>query len=233
MAKPSSEARRIHFGAPEGGLGGRDAAPPAQGRPSASSARTCPRSTPTPRCPARRCSPTTSSSRACCSRACSARRTPTPASGASTRAGPPRYPGVPATLVGSELPIPFGILPVSQDEHALALDKVRFVGDPVAAVAAIDEETAEEALKLIDVDYEILPAPHVHRRGAGPPRRAHPRVRPARQRAQGSLLRLRQRRGGIRGGGPHQGGHLLLRRQHPPADGAALRRWPPTGRTAS
>jgi len=66
-------------------------------------------------------------------------------------------PGVLATLVGSELPIPFGILPVSQDEHALALDKVRFVGDPVAAVAALDEETAEAAGKLIEVDYEVLP----------------------------------------------------------------------------
>jgi 4-hydroxybenzoyl-CoA reductase alpha subunit len=64
--------------------------------------------------------------------------------------------GVVATLVGSELPIPFGILPVSQDEHALALDKVRFVGDPVAAVAAVDEETAEQALRLIDVEYEVL-----------------------------------------------------------------------------
>ena len=67
------------------------------------------------------------------------------------------HPGVVATLVGTELPIPFGILPVSQDEHALALDKVRFVGDPVAAVAALDEETAEEALKLIEVDYDVMP----------------------------------------------------------------------------
>jgi len=49
------------------------------------------------------------------------------------------------------------ILPVSQDEHALCVDKARFVGDPVAAVAAIDEETAEAALALIDVDYEVLP----------------------------------------------------------------------------
>jgi 4-hydroxybenzoyl-CoA reductase alpha subunit len=65
--------------------------------------------------------------------------------------------GVLATLVGSELPIPFGILPVSQDEHALCLDKVRFVGDPVAAVAALDEETAEAACRLIEVDYEVLP----------------------------------------------------------------------------
>ncbi len=67
-------------------------------------------------------------------------------------------PGVVATLVGAELPIPFGILPVSQDEHALAQDKVRFVGDPVAAVAAVDEETAEAALRLVDVEYEVLPA---------------------------------------------------------------------------
>ena len=66
-------------------------------------------------------------------------------------------PGVVATLVGSELPVPFGILPVSQDEHALAVDTVRFVGDPVAAVAALDEETAEAACRLIEADYEVLP----------------------------------------------------------------------------
>jgi 4-hydroxybenzoyl-CoA reductase alpha subunit len=65
--------------------------------------------------------------------------------------------GVVATLVGSELPIPFGILPVSQDEHALCFDKVRFAGDPVAAVAAVDEETAERAIHRITVDYEVLP----------------------------------------------------------------------------
>jgi len=65
--------------------------------------------------------------------------------------------GVVAVLVGSELPVPFGILPVSQDEHALCIDKVRFVGDPVAAVAAIDEETATVALELIDIEYEVLP----------------------------------------------------------------------------
>ena len=40
-------------------------------------------------------------------------------------------------------PIKYGILPVSQDEHALCVDKVRYVGEPVAAVAAVDEETAE------------------------------------------------------------------------------------------
>ena len=46
-----------------------------------------------------------------------------------------RHPGVVAVLTGRDLPIPFGILPISQDEHALCPDHVRFVGDPVAAVA--------------------------------------------------------------------------------------------------
>ncbi|PYP59161.1 MAG: aldehyde oxidase [Gemmatimonadetes bacterium] len=64
--------------------------------------------------------------------------------------------GVKAVLTGKDLPIPFGILPVSQDEHALALDKVRFVGDPVAAVAATTEETAAAALARIAVEYEPL-----------------------------------------------------------------------------
>src|SRR5512136_1011301 len=44
------------------------------------------------------------------------------------------------------------------DQQALATDKVRFIGDPVAAVAATTEEIAEKALDLIEVDYEVLPA---------------------------------------------------------------------------
>ena len=65
-------------------------------------------------------------------------------------------PGVRAVLTGKDLPIPYGILPVSQDETALCVDRVRFVGDPVAAVAAIDEDTAFEAMNLIEVEYEKL-----------------------------------------------------------------------------
>ena len=65
-------------------------------------------------------------------------------------------PGVHGVLTGKDLPILFGIMPVAQDEHALAIEKVRYHGEPVAAVAAIDEETAEEALRLIDVEYEEL-----------------------------------------------------------------------------
>src|SRR5499426_2237899 len=65
-------------------------------------------------------------------------------------------PGVFAVVTGKDFPIPYGILPVSQDEHALCVDKVRFIGDPVAAVAAIDEDVAFDAMNLIDVEYEPL-----------------------------------------------------------------------------
>ena len=65
-------------------------------------------------------------------------------------------PGVFAVVTGKDFPIPYGILPVSQDEHALCIDKVRFVGDPVAAVAAIDEDVAFDAMNLIEVEYERL-----------------------------------------------------------------------------
>jgi 4-hydroxybenzoyl-CoA reductase subunit alpha len=65
-------------------------------------------------------------------------------------------PGVHAVITGKDLPIPYGILPVSQDEHPLCSDKVRMVGDPVAAVAAVDEDTAFDAMNLIEVEYEPL-----------------------------------------------------------------------------
>ena len=67
-----------------------------------------------------------------------------------------RLPGVHLVMTGQEMPITFGILPVSQDEEALCIERVRYVGDPVAAVIAQDELTAFEALDHIDVDYEPL-----------------------------------------------------------------------------
>jgi 4-hydroxybenzoyl-CoA reductase alpha subunit len=68
-------------------------------------------------------------------------------------------PGVYAVITGADLPrVKFGILPVSQDEEALCTEKVRLVGDAVAAVAAVDEETAERACRAIEVDYAPLPA---------------------------------------------------------------------------
>jgi len=89
--------------------------------------------------------------------------------------------GVLAVITGHDLPrVKFGILPVSQDEEALCLEKVRMVGDAVAAVAAVDEETAERATELIDVEYEPLrplmsieealahPEVRIHEYGDGP-----------------------------------------------------------------
>ena len=68
-------------------------------------------------------------------------------------------PGVYAVITGADLPrVKFGILPVSQDEEALCTEKVRMVGDAVAAVAAVNEETADRACRLIEVDYAPLPA---------------------------------------------------------------------------
>ncbi len=66
--------------------------------------------------------------------------------------------GVVAVITGEDAPNPYGILPVGHDETALAVGKVRYVGDHVACVAAISEEIAERALELIEIDYEPLPA---------------------------------------------------------------------------
>lgn len=66
--------------------------------------------------------------------------------------------GVLAVVTGSDMPIPYGIIPWTQDENALAVDKALYVGDGVACVAAEDEATAIEALAHIAVDYEPLPA---------------------------------------------------------------------------
>ena len=66
--------------------------------------------------------------------------------------------GVVAVVTGEDAPNQYGILPVGHDETALAVGKVRYVGDNVACVAAISEEIAEKALELIEVEYEPLPS---------------------------------------------------------------------------
>jgi len=65
--------------------------------------------------------------------------------------------GVYGVITGVDLPEKFGILPSTQDEEAMVTEKVRYVGDPVAAVAATSEAIAEQAIGLIEVDYEVLP----------------------------------------------------------------------------
>src|SRR6266446_6926380 len=66
--------------------------------------------------------------------------------------------GVVTVVVGADAPNTYGILPVGHDETALAVEKVRYVGDNVACVVAESESIAEAALELIDVEYEPLPA---------------------------------------------------------------------------
>jgi CO/xanthine dehydrogenase Mo-binding subunit len=64
--------------------------------------------------------------------------------------------GVRAVVTGKASTARFGVLPVSQDETAMAVDRVRYIGDCLAGVAADDEEIALEALGLIDVRYDPL-----------------------------------------------------------------------------
>ena len=66
--------------------------------------------------------------------------------------------GVHAVITGDAMPMKYGVIPWTPDENALAVDKVRFIGDPIAAVAAVDEDTANEALSLMEVEYEPLHA---------------------------------------------------------------------------
>jgi len=68
-------------------------------------------------------------------------------------------PGVLDVITGRDVPDAwYGVSPARYDERILARDRVRHVGDEVAAIAAVDAETAERALALIDVEYEALPA---------------------------------------------------------------------------
>jgi len=65
-------------------------------------------------------------------------------------------PGVHAVVTGKDFPIPYGVIPWTPDENALGVDKVCYVGDGVAAVAAVDEDTAIAACDAIEVTYQAL-----------------------------------------------------------------------------
>ncbi len=66
--------------------------------------------------------------------------------------------GVHAVVIGSDMPVTYCVIPWTRDEYPLCVDRVRYIGDGVAAVAAINEETANRALQLIRVEYEVLEA---------------------------------------------------------------------------
>jgi len=88
-------------------------------------------------------------------------------------------PGVKAVITGADVPeTTYGVSPARYDEHVLAKDRVRYVGDEVAAVAAVDEDTCRRALELIEVEYEVLPAvfdPFEAMREGAPRLHDHPR----------------------------------------------------------
>jgi len=69
-----------------------------------------------------------------------------------------RLPGVKAVLTGSDCARTFGVLPIARSEHPLARHKVRYKGEPVAAVAAVDAATAARAIRLIKMRVRELPA---------------------------------------------------------------------------
>ena len=66
--------------------------------------------------------------------------------------------GVHAVITGADIPTKYGIIPWTADEYPLCTNRVRYIGDGVAAVAAVDEDRAIRALELIQVEYEELPA---------------------------------------------------------------------------
>jgi 4-hydroxybenzoyl-CoA reductase subunit alpha len=67
-------------------------------------------------------------------------------------------PGVRAVVSGEDCKVPYGVLPIAQNEYPLARGRVRYWGEPVAAVAADDEKTARAAAALIEVEYRPLAA---------------------------------------------------------------------------
>jgi 4-hydroxybenzoyl-CoA reductase subunit alpha len=67
-------------------------------------------------------------------------------------------PGVRAIVTGADCPHTYGVIPIAMNEYPLARDKVRYRGEPIAAVAAVDARVAEQALDLIELEIRELPA---------------------------------------------------------------------------
>jgi 4-hydroxybenzoyl-CoA reductase subunit alpha len=97
--------------------------------------------------------------------------------------------GVHLVLTGEDLPTRYGTIPVAMDETALAVDKVRFVGEEVAAVVARDRATAREAARRIRVEYEVLPAVLTLDAALDP---ASPLIHEGRRKASNVLRRVHQ-----------------------------------------
>ena len=68
-----------------------------------------------------------------------------------------KLPGIKVIITGDETDEPFGILPIARFEFPLARDKVRYRGEPIACVVAVDVETAQAAIDVIKFEYKELP----------------------------------------------------------------------------
>ena len=79
-----------------------------------------------------------------------------------------KLPGVKAIVTGADCDKGFGVLPIARTEYPLARDRVRYCGEPVAAVAAVDDATAKEALQRIKFKVRELPAYHTARAAMAP-----------------------------------------------------------------
>ena len=99
-------------------------------------------------------------------------------------------PGVHAVVTGRDMPTKYGIIPWTRDEEPLAVDRVRYIGDAVAAVAAVDEDTAIRALDLIDVEYEVLPAILDPEQALDPPEGAVPIHEPKKPGHNGNITKI-------------------------------------------
>ena len=108
-----------------------------------------------------------------------------------------KLPGVKAIVTGADCDKGFGVLPIARTEHPLARERVRYCGEPVAAVAAIDDATAKEALRRIKLKVRELPAYHTARAAMAPDAVDLHQHRAEKYRAR-RLFRARRRRGGLR-----------------------------------
>ncbi len=79
-----------------------------------------------------------------------------------------RLPGVKAIVTGADCERTFGVLPIARSEHPLARDKVRYCGEPIAAVAAADDVTAREAIRRIKLTVRELPSYHTAKDALAP-----------------------------------------------------------------
>ena len=100
-----------------------------------------------------------------------------------------KVPGVRAIVTGADCDRTFGVLPIARSEHPLARDKVRYRGEPVAAVAAIDDASAKAAVALIRMTVRELPACYTAAEALQARCGAHPRAQARQHRARGRSSR--------------------------------------------